>query len=195
MAKRRKRMYLASSSETRPPYFRKNHGVTKGRTAKTATETTTKISVLMVNGEKINPNAITVPRSLMKQAARMDLPYSATLKPSSSITAYTTATEVVERATPQSQLDMIDQCSTKCAIAVQPRNGPKNPASPMTDASRHFVLKITGSSSAPARNVSTMAPVPARNAIHCVLPSSPPCARNTPMISWATVPATISESA
>jgi len=37
------------------PYFRKNHGVRKGRMMKTATETTIKISVLMVNGEKISP--------------------------------------------------------------------------------------------------------------------------------------------
>jgi hypothetical protein len=43
----------------------------------------------------------------MKQAARIALPYSVTLNPSSSITAYTTATEVVESATPQSQLGMI----------------------------------------------------------------------------------------
>src|ERR1035438_7661232 len=113
MAKRKKRRYLASISETRPPYLRKKHGVRKGRAAKTATEVATKIRVLMVNGEKISPKAITVPRSLMKQAARMDLPYSVTLKPSSSITAYTTATEVVERATPQSQLGMMAQCSTQ----------------------------------------------------------------------------------
>ena len=71
-----------------------------------------KINVLMVNGEKIIPSAITVPTSLIKHAARIDLPYSVTLKPSSSITAYTTATEVVDSATPQSQLAMTPQCST-----------------------------------------------------------------------------------
>src|ERR1700691_1313957 len=112
MAKRKKRRYLASNSETRPPYFLKNRGVRNGSTTKTTMETTTKISVLMVNGEKINPSAITVPRSLMKQAARIAFPYSVTLKPSSNITAYTTATDVVERATPQSQLGMMAQCST-----------------------------------------------------------------------------------
>ncbi len=54
---------------------------------------------------------------------------------------------------------------------------------------------MTGSSSAPARNVSTMAPVPARKVIHCVLPCRPPVPSMTPMTSWATVPTTISESA
>src|ERR1019366_6138721 len=33
--KKRKRIYLVSSSETRPPYFSKNHGVTNGSAAKT----------------------------------------------------------------------------------------------------------------------------------------------------------------
>jgi hypothetical protein len=32
------------------------------------------MKVLMVKGEKIRPSAITVPRSLMKQAARIALP-------------------------------------------------------------------------------------------------------------------------
>jgi len=74
IANSRKSMYFASSSETRPPYFLKNRGVRKGRIAKTTTLTPTKISVLIVNGEKIIPRAITVPRSLMKQAASTALP-------------------------------------------------------------------------------------------------------------------------
>ena len=36
----------------------------------------------------------------------------------------------------------------------------------MTEASFHFSRKTTGSISAPARKVSTMAPVPERNLIH-----------------------------
>ena len=32
-------------------------------------------NVLIVNGEKIRPSAMTVPKSLMKHAARIDLPY------------------------------------------------------------------------------------------------------------------------
>ena len=46
--------------------------------------------------------------------------------------------------------------------SVQPRNGPKKPAMPTASDSRHLVLKIAGSSSAPARKVRTMAPAPAR---------------------------------
>jgi hypothetical protein len=38
MAKRKKRRYLASSSETRPPYFLKNLGVRNSKTTKTMTE-------------------------------------------------------------------------------------------------------------------------------------------------------------
>ena len=45
-----------------------------------------KMSVLMVKGEKMRPNAMTVPRSLMKQAARMAFPYVVRLNPSSSMT-------------------------------------------------------------------------------------------------------------
>src|SRR5580658_8969285 len=141
-ANRRNRMYFASSSETRPPYLRKKRGVRNGRTAKTTTQTPTKMSVLSVKGEKINPKAMTVPRSLTKHEARIAFPYSVVLNPSSSITAYTTATEVVERATPQSQLDITVQCKTKCAISVHPKKGPKKPARPMTRDSRHLVRKM-----------------------------------------------------
>ena len=101
--------YFASSSDTLPPYFLKKRGVRKGRTTNIATLTTMKITVLIVNGEKIRPRAMTVPRSFTKQAARMAFPKSVTLNPSSNMTAYTTATEVVESATPASQLDLVVQ--------------------------------------------------------------------------------------
>lgn len=78
----------------------------------TTTLTTTKITVRIVNGEKIRPRAMTVPRSFTKHAARIAFPNSVLLRPSSNITAYTTATEVVERATPASQLDITVQCRT-----------------------------------------------------------------------------------
>lgn len=55
--------------------------------ANAAAETPTNTAVFLVNGEKMRPRAITVPRSLMKQEARIALPYSVTLKPSSSMTA------------------------------------------------------------------------------------------------------------
>src|ERR1700689_2504330 len=105
-------MYLASSSETRPPYFLKNRGVRKGRMAKTTILTAMKTNVFTVKGEKISPSAITVPRSFTKQAASTAFPKSVTLKPSSNMTAYTTATEVVERATPANQLARAVQCKT-----------------------------------------------------------------------------------
>ena len=78
--------------------------------AKTTTLTPMKIKVFRVKGEKISPRAITVPRSFTKQAASTAFPKSVTLNPSSNITAYTTATEVVERATPASQLARPPQC-------------------------------------------------------------------------------------
>ena len=112
MANSRNSRYFASISDARPPYFRKNFDVSDGKTAKARTQTPIKIRVLMVKGEKISPSAITVPRSLMKQAARIDLPKSVLLNPSSSMTAYTTATEVVLRATPASQLGRVAQWST-----------------------------------------------------------------------------------
>src|ERR1039457_2059971 len=112
MPNNRKRMYFVSSSETRPPYFSKNQGVTNGRAAKTTTLAPTKINVRIVKGAKMRPSAITVPRSFTKQAARMPLPKSVRLRPNSSMTAYTTATEVVERATPASQLEETDHFST-----------------------------------------------------------------------------------
>jgi hypothetical protein len=46
------------------------------------------------------PNASTVPKSLTKHAARIILPNSVWFGPVSIITAYTTATEVVDSAIP-----------------------------------------------------------------------------------------------
>src|SRR5438105_4211466 len=70
------RMYFASSSDTRPPYFAKKRGVRHGSTTNAPMLTTTNTSVRIVKGEKIRPSAITVPRSLMKQAVRIALPNS-----------------------------------------------------------------------------------------------------------------------
>src|SRR5262249_26015863 len=52
-----------------------------------------------------------------------------------------------------------------------------------------------GSSSAPAKNVRTMAPVPATNLIQDSSVCSMVAPTVAPMTSWATVPTTISESA
>ncbi len=46
-----------------------------------------KTTVRSVNGAKIRPRAITVPRSFTKQAARTALPKPVLLSPSSSMTA------------------------------------------------------------------------------------------------------------
>jgi hypothetical protein len=64
----------------------------------------TKITVLYVKGENNSPSAITVPRSLTKHEPKIPFPNSVWFKPVSSITAYTTAIEVVESAIPASQL-------------------------------------------------------------------------------------------
>src|ERR1019366_8440370 len=97
--------------------------------------------------------------------------------------------------TPPSQLALTSQCSTQYATAVHPKNGATKPTRPMRLASFHLIRKTAGSSSAPARNVSTMAPVPERNLIQesSVCRSAVP--RVAPIISCATVPTTISESA
>lgn len=78
--------------------------IRNGRTARTAVVTPINTRVFEVNGAKMSPQAITVPRSLIKQVPRMPLPYSLLLKPVSSMTAYTTAMEVVESATPAKRL-------------------------------------------------------------------------------------------
>src|SRR5258707_9310624 len=98
-------------------------------------------------------------------------------------------------ATPASQLGITPQPSREGAPAAQPRNGNRKLASPTGAASFHLSLNTMGSSSAPARNVSTIAPMPARNL------TQPSSARSTadPMnalkINWAVVPTMISDSA
>src|SRR5579872_1577443 len=85
--------------------------------------------------------------------------------------------------------------STKYAPAAQPKNGKKKPASPTAVASFHFRLKTTGSSSAPARKVKTIAPMPERNLTQdsSVPRTADPIA--APMINCAIVPTTISDKA
>src|SRR5689334_9088828 len=98
-------------------------------------------------------------------------------------------------ATPASQLGITSQPSSQCAAAAQPTNGNAKLASPTETASFHLARKTTGSSSAPARNVSTMAPMPARNLTQdsSVPSTAEPIA--APMMSCAIVPTTISDSA
>lgn len=74
-------------------------------------------------------------------------------------------TDVVDIATPASQLGRDSQPSSQCVPAAQPRNGNTKPASPTALASRHFRRKTCGSSSVPARKVRMMAPAPDKNLI------------------------------
>jgi hypothetical protein len=62
-------------------------------------------------------------------------------------------------------------------------------------ASFHFVRNMLGSSSAPARQVSTIAPVPARKPTQADFAPSTSVPIRAPMITCATVPTAISESA
>src|SRR5260370_16522575 len=134
------------------------------------TTTPRNTNVFTVNGAKMKPNATTVARSVMKQAAKTTLPYAVAFNPNSSITAYTTATDVVDMATPASQLASGCQPSSHRAAAAQPRNGATKLTNPIAQASFHCLRKTTGPSSAPARKVSKIAPAPERNCIH---PKSP----------------------
>src|SRR5205085_7239104 len=83
----------------------------------------------------------------------------------------------------------------KYATAVQPRKGAKKPMRPMTVASFQRARKTCGSDSVPARKVSTIAPAPARNVIHGCCAPRKALPTLAPMMSWATVPTTISERA
>src|SRR5215467_6603708 len=98
-------------------------------------------------------------------------------------------------ATPASQLGITSHPSSQRAAAAQPRNGNAKLASPTETASFHLARKTTGSSSAPARNVSTIAPMPERNLTQdsSVPSTAEPIA--APMRSCAMVPTTISDSA
>src|SRR5713226_10264933 len=111
------------------------------------------------------------------------------------MTAYTTATEVIDIATPASQLASTLQPSPQRAAAAQPRNGAKKLINPIAVASFHLRLKTSGSSSAPARNVSTMAPMPDKNLTQDSSVPSSAAPMTAPMTSWAMVPTTISDSA
>ena len=62
--------------------------------------TMTKTSSHRLKFAKSEPRARTVPKSVMKHAARMVFPKGVSPRPPSIMTAYTTATEVVESAIP-----------------------------------------------------------------------------------------------
>src|SRR5260221_3090277 len=115
--------------------------------------------------------------------------------PTRTKTPGTPETGLVIVRTQPSRLVTASQRSMKCAPAAQQRNGNRKLASPTAAASFHLSLNTMGSSSAPARNVSTIAPMPARNLTQ---PSSAPSTAdpmNALKINWAVVPTMISDSA
>jgi len=67
--------YLASSSDARPVTFAKNRASRKAKIKSDTKLIVGKSKVFFVKGENIKPSARTVPRSLMKQAARIAWPY------------------------------------------------------------------------------------------------------------------------
>ncbi len=102
---------------------------------------------------------------------------------------------MVESATPASQLAGVDHPSRKRAAAAQPRNGARKETTPIPSASFRLDRKDSGSSSVPARNVRTIAPVPERNVIQGAFAPRVSVPIKAPINSCATVPTTISESA
>jgi hypothetical protein len=115
---------------------------------------------------KTIPSASTVPRSHTKQAVRMSLPRSVRLRPVSTITASTTATEVVESAMPAIWLACSRQWRTNRANAQAPAKGAAKPTPPMARLGARKRRRDSGSISAPARKVSRTLPKPARKSIH-----------------------------
>ncbi|MNN32153.1 hypothetical protein D3C81_1458660 [compost metagenome] len=98
-------------------------------------------------------------------------------------------------AIPASQLAGGSQPSPQRASAAQPRNGTAKLTRPMAVACFHCLRNTCGSSSAPARKVSRMAPAPERNLIQLASPCSTAAPSAAPMINWAMVPTTISDNA
>jgi hypothetical protein len=169
--------------------------VTTGKRVKARRQTAANTRVRQVKGANMAPKARTVPRSVMKQAPRIPLPKSVRLSPVSSITAYTTAMEVVDMAIPASQLAPDDQPSAYRAMAAHPRNGARKLTIPTTVTSRHLRRMTAGSSSAPARKVRTTAPVAARNVNQGWLDPMASAPARGPRIAAAATPTRISVSA
>ena len=80
-------MNLVSGSLIFAPTFEKNHAVTGGSFHSVTAVTITNATSHQSYSANSRPNARTVPRSVMKQAARMILPSSVALYPRSIITA------------------------------------------------------------------------------------------------------------
>ncbi len=113
-------------------------------------------------------SASAVPRSVTNVAAMIVLPISVFVSPVSTSTAYTTANEVVDIAIPAISDCRMSQPATKYANRPAPTNGSRNESPPMRTDPLSFRRNSDGSTSAPARNVSTMPANEARKSIHGV---------------------------
>src|ERR1700690_11098 len=98
-------------------------------------------------------------------------------------------------AMPANQLASTLQPKPQRASTAQPRKGAAKLTRPMAPACFHCLRNTAGSSSAPARKVSSIAPAPARNLIHDASPASTALPSIAPMKSCAMVPTTISDNA
>ena len=133
-----------------------------GRVAIATAVAATKIQKVAPKLVNNSPSAITVPRSVTKHAARMSLPSGVSLRPVSTITAYTTATEVVDMASPAICAARSPHPNTNCANIQASANGAAKLTTPSARLAFQNFLMTALSSSAPARNVRTSAPRLAR---------------------------------
>src|ERR1700693_1836907 len=101
----------------------------------------------------------------MKQPARMSCPKLLAARRDSIMTAYTTATDVVDIAMPAILAASSCQCMTKYANRKAHAKGAEKDKNPMITAGRNCARKTVGSISAPARNVSIRLPKPAKKSI------------------------------
>jgi len=107
---------------------------------------------------KIAESASAVQRSVTKVALMSSLPAAVWVSPRSTSTAYTTANDVVERAVPAIRDARVLQSRRTYATSEVTANGPTNETipSPSEGPSRRRIY--AGSTSIPARNVSTIEP-------------------------------------
>ena len=120
---------------------------------------------------KIADSASAVPMSVTKHALMISLPIRVWLSPVSTSTAYTTASEVVDSAVPAISAAFVLHPSARSASSVATTNGPTNDTTPIASDAPSRSRKSSGSTSAPARKVSTIDANDATNTNHGVLAS------------------------
>src|SRR5262249_11108604 len=120
-----------------------------------ATETARNTGNHTVVSTKIVDSAITVHISVTKHALMISFPTLPVFSPVSTSTAYTTAKLVVDSAVPAISDALTVHPRGPSAISVAVTNGPTNETTPIAIDAPKRSLKSSGSTSAPARNVST----------------------------------------